>query len=113
PGFWRELSGAADQAPQAYPEGPVTEGGRFYRLFAEYPHLHADLSAGSALTALRRDAAHAREFLCRFADRLLFGRDNYGGELLEFLGSLDLPAPVEESIFHGNAPLLVPDPGDR
>jgi predicted TIM-barrel fold metal-dependent hydrolase len=108
PGFWRELSGDADQAPRAYPEGPVTPGGRLYDLFATYPNLHADLSAGSALKALQRDPPHARAFLTQFADRLLFGRDFYGGELLEFLHSLDLPAAVNESILAGNARRLVP-----
>src|SRR5205823_10399319 len=103
PGFWREISGDADQAPEAYPEGRVTSGGRLYRLFAEYPHLHADLSAGSALKALQRDPAHAREFLCRFSDRLLFGRDYYGGDLLQFLETLELPADVQQRIFSDNA----------
>jgi predicted TIM-barrel fold metal-dependent hydrolase len=111
PGFWREISGDADQAPKAYPDGPVTPGGRLERLFAAYPNLHADLSAGSALNALRRDPAHAREFLDRFAGRLLFGRDFYGGDLLAFLQSLDLPPAVEQSIFYGNAQGLVPMPG--
>lgn len=108
PGFWRELSGDADHAPKAYPEGPVTPGGRLHRLFGEYPNLHADLSAGSALKALKRDPTHAREFLTRFAGRLLFGRDYYGGELLEFLQALELPAEVEEAIYRGNAARLVP-----
>jgi predicted TIM-barrel fold metal-dependent hydrolase len=107
PGFWREISGDADTAPAAYPSGPIMPNGRLYDLFARYSNLHADLSAGSALNALKRDPAHAREFLTRFADRLLFGRDYYGGDLQAFLKSLDLTADVQERICCGNAQKLV------
>ncbi len=110
PGFWREISGDADSDPKTYPSGPVTPEGRLYALFAHYPNLYADLSAGSALGALKRDPAHAREFLTRFADRLLFGRDFYGGELFEFLKALDLPHDAQESILGGNAAKLVSPP---
>jgi len=75
PGFWREISGDAAADPSVYPAGPVREGGRLAPLFEQYPNLYADLSAGSALGALKRDPAHDRAFLCRFSDRLLFGRD--------------------------------------
>jgi len=108
PGFWREISGDADADPAIYPTGPIKPGGRLFRLFAEYPLLHADLSAGSALGALQRDVGHAREFLIRYADRLLFGRDDYGNALNEFLQSLDLPRDVQDKIYRGNAMRLVP-----
>ncbi len=108
PGFWREISGDADQDPAVYPTGPVVPGGRLHGLFERNPNLYADLSAGSALGALKRDRDHARELLCRFADRLLFGRDFYGGELLEFLDSLDLPLYVRRAIDSENALRLVP-----
>lgn len=111
PGFWREISGDADASPEAYPKGPVQPGGRLHGLFERYPNLYADLSAGSALGALRRDPAHAREFLCRLAGRLLFGRDFYGGDLLEFLASLDLPGGVRDRILFENALNLIG--GDR
>ncbi|HXG23918.1 MAG TPA: amidohydrolase family protein [Chthonomonadales bacterium] len=107
PGFWREISGDADTATEAYPKGPVTPGGRLYALFDNYPNLWADLSAGSGLNALRRDPEHARRFLEQYADRLLFGRDYYGGELMEFLKSLDLPLKVQENIFYRNAERLM------
>jgi hypothetical protein len=112
PGFWREISGDADTDPSVYPTGPVREGGRLYRLFETYPNLWADLSAGSALGALKRDPAHAREFLCRFSSRLLFGRDFYGGDLMQFLTTLDLPQDVQNRILFENARRLV-DPQRR
>lgn len=107
PGFWREISGDADVEPSAYPTGPVTPGGRLQVMFEKYGNLYADLSAGSGLGALKRDPGHAREFLVRFADRLLFGRDYYGGELQAFLKMLNLPGDVAEKICHGNARKLV------
>jgi predicted TIM-barrel fold metal-dependent hydrolase len=107
PGFWREISGDADTDPKAYPAGPVHKGGRLYPLFENHPNLCADLSAGSAMGALKRDPAHAHAFLCRFSDRLLFGRDYYGDDLLQFLETLDLPPAVREQICSGNAQRLL------
>lgn len=110
PGFWREISGDADTEPQAYPNGPITEGGRLGRLFADYPNLWADLSAESGRTALARDPAHAVRFLTQHADRLLFGRDFYGGKLQALLSTLPLPPSVIEAICWRNAERLVPPP---
>lgn len=110
PGFWREISGDADADHLMYPRGPVKPGGRIAGLFERYPNLHADLSAGSGLGALKRDPKHAREFLIQWADRLLFARDFYGRELNDFLLTLDLPKDVSERIYHENARKLVPLP---
>jgi predicted TIM-barrel fold metal-dependent hydrolase len=107
PGFWREISGDADDDPKQYPDGPVAPGGRLHGLFEQYANLHADLSAGSGLGALRRDAAHARGFLTRFADRLLFGRDYYGGELMVFLRGLHLADDVMAKLCSANAGRLL------
>ncbi len=103
PGFWREISGDAATDSEVYPFGPVTDGGRLYDLFDRYPNLYADLSAGSGLKALSRDPEHARKFIERYQDRLLFGRDCYGGELFAFLSSLNLPEPTREKLFFRNA----------
>jgi hypothetical protein len=107
PGFWREISGDADTRSEMYPAGPIVPGGRLEGLFEAHANLCADLSATSALNALQRDPAYARELLCRWADRLLFGRDWYGGALLEFLASIDLPGEVREKILAGNARRLI------
>lgn len=107
PGFWRELGGDANESPESNPPGPVLPGGKLEILFETHPKLFADLSAGSGLNALRRDPGHAKQFLVRHAARLLFGRDFYGGELLDFLRELDLPTDVLEKILHANAESLV------
>jgi len=107
PGFWREISGDAAGDPSIYPKGPVKPGGKLYGLFDRNPNLWADLSAGSARYALSRDPKNAAEFLTRYQDRLLFGRDYYGQELHEFLQTLDLPAEIVEKIYHRNAEKLL------
>jgi predicted TIM-barrel fold metal-dependent hydrolase len=107
PGFWREISGDAAGDPKQYPDGPVAPGGRLAPLLEGHPNLFCDLSANSALTALRRDPDHARRFLTRFADRLLFGRDQLGGETLAFLRGLGLPAEALGKVLGGNAARLL------
>ena len=108
PGFWREVSGDCLTDPSTYPTGAIAPGGRLHGLFDRHANLYADLSAGSAITALSRDAEHAKQFIIRFADRLLFGRDYYGSDLLDFLDSLELPVEVRDKIFFKNALKLVP-----
>jgi predicted TIM-barrel fold metal-dependent hydrolase len=108
PGFWRYLSGDEASEGAIYPIGPIQPGGRLIDLFERYPNLWADLSAGSGLGALRRDPAFARDFLIRYADRLLYGRDNKGNALQEFLKTLDLPQTVQDKLFFRNAQQLVP-----
>jgi predicted TIM-barrel fold metal-dependent hydrolase len=113
PGFWREISGNADVSGSNYPGGPVTPGGRLYRLFATYPNLYADLSAGSALGSLKRDPEHARKFLIQHADRLLFARDYYGHDLYQFLESLNLPQAVKDAIYFRNALKMLEAPATQ
>jgi predicted TIM-barrel fold metal-dependent hydrolase len=108
PGFWRYISGDAEADPAVYPRGPIVPGGKLQQLFDAYPNLWADLSAGSGLGALRRDPAHARAFLIRYANRLLFGRDMHGQELQLFLDGLGLPEEVRNKIFCQNALRLAP-----
>ncbi len=107
-GFWREICGEADSHTATRPNSQVKPGGRLITLFERFPNLYADLSAGSGLNALQRDVDFARSFLIRFSDRLLFGRDYYGGELQQLLNELDLPDAVLKKIFHENALRLVP-----
>ena len=108
PGFWRAISGDEAKADSAYPKGTVLPGGQVDRLLSDYPNLYADLSAGSALIALKRDQSFTLDFFQRHADRLLFARDYYGGDLLDFLGTLNLTETVQRKVFYENALKLVP-----
>ena len=58
-----------------YPKTRVTPGGITDRLLSDYPNTFGDLSAGSGLNALLRDEDHAREFLKRHQNKLLYGSD--------------------------------------
>ncbi len=108
PGFWREISGDADSSPDIYPKGSVKPGGRLVRYLDRYPNLYCDISAGSGFTALSRDPAFGREFLLKYQDRCLFGRDSYDGKNMEFVRKCRLPAEAERKILGGNAEKMVP-----
>jgi predicted TIM-barrel fold metal-dependent hydrolase len=58
-----------------YPKGKVTAGGLTDRYLSDYPNAYADMSAGSGLNALTRDEDHARGFLRRHQDKILYGSD--------------------------------------
>jgi predicted TIM-barrel fold metal-dependent hydrolase len=72
--FWGNIDKGHQQAV-LYPKGPVTPGGITDRLLSDYPNMYGDLSAGSGLNALTRDEAHARQFLDRHQNKLLYGSD--------------------------------------
>lgn len=108
PGFWAHISGDDQYNKALYPKGKVLSGGKVPEMFRTYPNLYADLSAGSALTALTRDPEFAKEFLVEFQDRLLYGRDYFDNRLQEFLNGLGLPQAVLEKIYAGNALRLAP-----
>jgi len=107
PGFWRYISGDADQRKETYPNGPVSPGGELCRLFKDYPNLYADLSAGSGLNAIMRDPVFGKSFLIEHQDRLLFGRDQFDRGHLDALQGMDLPKEAEEKILSGNAARLI------
>ena len=72
--WWANIDKKCDQ-PTLYPPGPVTPGGITDRLLSDYPNVWGDMSAGSGLNSMTRDEEHARDFLKRHQDRLLFGSD--------------------------------------
>jgi predicted TIM-barrel fold metal-dependent hydrolase len=79
--WWAHIDKAyEDNAANLYPKGPVTPGGLTDRYLSDYPNMYADLSAGSGLNALTRDEDHARAFIERHQDKLIYGSDcNDGG----------------------------------
>lgn len=95
-----------------YPKGLVTPGGITDRLLADYPNMYGDLSAGSGLNALLRDEEHARGFLKRHQDKLLYGSDCndrdagpdcQGKKTLAAIRRLAVDKTVERKILAGNA----------
>ena len=58
-----------------YPKTKVTAGGWTDRLLSDYPNMFADLSAGSGLNFFTRDEDHAKAFLQRHQDKLIYGSD--------------------------------------
>jgi predicted TIM-barrel fold metal-dependent hydrolase len=72
--WWGNIDKNHNQAVM-YPKGPVTPGGITDRLLSDYPNIYGDLSAGSGLNAFLRDEDHARDFLKRHQDKLVYGSD--------------------------------------
>jgi predicted TIM-barrel fold metal-dependent hydrolase len=72
--WWANIDAKAEQ-PVLYPKGPVTAGGLTDKWLADYPNMFADMSAGSGLNAFLRDEQHARGFIDRHQNKLLFGSD--------------------------------------
>ena len=73
--WWANIDKNLDDQKNLYPKGPVTRGGLTDRYLADYPNMFADMSAGSGLNALVRDEEHARGFLDRHQDKILYGSD--------------------------------------
>jgi predicted TIM-barrel fold metal-dependent hydrolase len=99
-----------------YPKWAVTAGGLTDRYLRDYPNMYGDLSAGSGLNALLRDEAHAREFLKRHQDKLLYGSDcnDWVGQGPKCSGSQQIATirrlatpEVARKILHGNASRLL------
>src|SRR4029450_7915442 len=100
-----------------YPKGPVTPGGLTDRYLTEYPNFFGDLSAGSGLNAFVRDEDHARGFIERHQDKLMYGSDWSGavGEGEKCSGSQMIAAvrrlapskAVERKLLFENAKVLL------
>ena len=108
PGFWAHISKDDLYKTEVYPEGPVVPGGKLPEMLRSCPNLYCDLSAGSGLGALQRDASFAKNFLVEFQDRIVYGRDQFSNRHQEFLKSLELPDSVLEKIYFKNSLALAP-----
>ena len=73
--WWASIDKNYTDHNDRYPKGPVTPGGLTDRLLSDYANMYGDLSAGSGLNALKRDEDHAREFITRHQDKLMYGSD--------------------------------------
>lgn len=114
--FWANIDAKADQKT-LYPKGPVTPGGLTDKFLADYPNFYADMSAGSGLNALLRDEAHARAFIARHQDKLMFGsdcNDNVGegtkcsgSQMLAAIRRLSSSKDIERKLLFENAKRLL------
>ena len=114
--WWGNIDRGHDQTAM-YPKTRVTPGGLTDRLLADYPNMYGDLSAGSGLNAMMRDVDHARAFLARHQDKLLYGSDcsDRDGQGEGCSGSKQLAtirrlAPDEQAvrkILYGNAARVI------
>ncbi len=106
----------ADQAV-LYPKGKVTPGGISDRYLSDYPNIFGDLSAGSGLNALTRDEDHARAFIDRHQDKLVFGSDCSdsagtgsacsGAQCIATIRRLSPSKEIERKLLYGNAKRLI------
>lgn len=111
--WWANIDRKHTDQTVLYPRGPITPGGLTDKLLADYPNLYGDLSAGSGLNALLRDEEHAREFIARHQDKLMFGSDCQdadtrsekctGLRCLAAVRRLSPSSPVTRKILYENA----------
>ena len=111
--WWANIDKNHADQKVLYPKGPVTPGGYTDRYLRDYENMFGDLSAGSGLNALTRDEAHAREFLTRHQDKLLFGsdcNDREGGtakcqgtQTIAAIRRLSASKAIERKLLHDNA----------
>ena len=113
--WWGNIDKNHEQ-PVMYPKTRVTPGGLTDRYLADYPNMFGDLSAGSGLNSMLRDEDHAREFLKRHQDKLLYGSDcsDRDGQGERCSGSQCIAvirrladASVARKLLHGNAARLM------
>ena len=73
--WWANIDKDHKDQTVLYPKTKVAPGGLTDKYLSDYPNMFGDLSAGSGLNSLLRDEEHARSFLDRHQDKLLYGSD--------------------------------------
>ena len=99
-----------------YNEGilaPLAQGQLTDRYLGDYPNMYGDLSAGSGLNAFTRDEDHAREFIRRHQDKLMFGSDCHdldgqgakcsGAQMIAAIRRLSPSKEIERKLLYWNA----------
>lgn len=114
--WWCNIDKKCDESVM-YPSGTVTPGGITDRLLSDYPNMYGDLSANSGLNSMLRDEAHARDFLKRHQDKLLFGSDCndrqangpncLGSKIIAAVRRLAPDKQAERKMLYGNASKLL------
>jgi predicted TIM-barrel fold metal-dependent hydrolase len=114
--WWANVDAKHNQ-PVLYPTSKVTAGGITDKLLSDYPNMFGDTSAGSGLNFFTRDEEHARAFLKKHQDKLLFGSDCndtlgrglgcQGAQILANIRKLSPSKQVERKILYENAKKLL------
>lgn len=114
--WWANIDRRHADQRVMYPTGPVMPGGLTDRYLSDYPNIFADMSAGSGLRALTRDEDHARGFLERHQDRILYGSDCadavgtgkgcQGAQTIAAIRRLAATKTIERKIFYENSKAL-------
>jgi len=114
--WWANIDKNHTDQKVLYPKSKVTPGGITDRLLRDYPNMYGDLSAGSGLNSLMRDEDHAREFLKRHQDKLMYGSDCAdavghgdacdGARIIEAVRRLAPDKKAERKILYRNAKRL-------
>lgn len=115
--WWANIDQDHKDQTVLYPKSKVTPGGLTDRLLRDYPNMFGDLSAGSGLNALTRDEDHARAFLERHQNKLLYGSDCddrvgsgpgcQGAQTIAKVRQLSPSKAVERKLFYENAKKLL------
>lgn len=114
--WWANIDRDHKDQKVLYPKTKVTAGGLTDRLLSDYPNMFGDLSAGSGLSSLLRDEDHAREFLHRHQDKLLYGSDCAdaagrgdecdGAKIIAAVRKLSASKKIERKLLYNNAKKL-------
>lgn len=114
--WWANIDKAHTDQRILYPKTKVTPGGLTDRLLSDYPNMFGDLSAGSGLLSMTRDEDHARAFLARHQDKLLYGSDCddhigsgekcQGAQTIAEVRKLASSKKIERKILYDNAKKL-------
>jgi predicted TIM-barrel fold metal-dependent hydrolase len=114
--WWSNIDAASDQVT-TYPTGKIKPGGITDRLLSDYPNMYGDLSANSGLNSMLRDEDHARDFLQRHQDKLMFGSDCtdtlgegptcLGAQIIAAVRRLAPDPKIQRKVFHENAMRII------
>lgn len=111
--WWANIDKDHRDQTLLYPKTKVVPGGLTDRYLSDYSNMFGDLSANSGQGALARDEDHARGFLERHQDKLMFGSDCtdrlgrgsacIGAGTLALVRRLSPDRKVERKILYANA----------
>jgi len=114
--WWANIDKGHTDQRILYPKTKVMPGGLTDRLLSDYPNMYGDMSAGSGLLSMTRDEDHAREFLTRHQDKLLYGSDCddhigsgekcQGAQTIAEIRKLATSKAIERKILYDNAKKL-------